>query len=254
MTADHVNELLQDPKVQSYIALDTNILIQLVDKSHNFHGPTINFFEKYRRKGGEAVFFYLLASKLELGEYLRKKSYTAWLTSTFSSGQSFLGNNSSFDTFCLDHEFVTSNSRPDEILTDRQIKELRVQCIRSAASTEEGLKIWENISQMALNSRYNQAYDTLKKLGITYKGFQDTDLFSEANRASWKEQEKLIQKFGLGSADAAILNMVNANQKITGLMTNDSDLVVIFDSHLVREGVKCYSFIRSFTEEPRKAG
>ena len=49
------------------------------------------------------------------------------------------------------------------------------------------------------------------------------------------------------------LNMVNANPKITGLMTNDSDLVAIFDSTLVRDGVRCYSFIRGFTDNSRRA-
>lgn len=248
MKIEHANEMLHLSDTNLVVVLDTNILIQTVDTSHRYHAQTLKFMERLRNGRTNVRMIYLLAAKIELAEYLRKRFYTTWLVGTFTTGNDIFGG-SEFDQYCMTHEFVEKTPRPDEMLTDRGVKDLRHACFRSFDTEKQGLANWERISQLALNGRFNSTEKLLARLDIHYKGLQDKELFPKDQIPKWRDQEALIRKFGLGAADAAILNMVNANSNIGGLMTNDSDFITIFRSQLVRSDVRCFTFIRGFLTE-----
>ena len=247
MQIGHTSELTKE--LGGKFVLHTNILIAIVDEQHGWHEKTLRFFEKMAAKNKGFLFFYVLASKLELSEYLRKKFYTNWLVETYGKGNHIFGPDHPFDEFCKNHEFVAEPTTSNKFLSDREIKHIRSACIRAFSTDVEGLKMWENISQLALAGRFKLAEETLNRVGIHYKGLHDLDIFDEANPPQWKDQEVFMKRFGLGSSDAAILNMVNSSPKINGLITNDSDLITIFRSTLVRKDVTCYSFIPSLLKE-----
>lgn len=224
-----------------YIAIDTNILIQLLDNGHNHHASTKSFFEKARLK--KISFIYFLASKFEAQEYLRKRKIADLVTYAMENDVQ-IGDKHCFDEW-YHHRYADIN-KDNSFITDREIKDLRLTIIDSFENKVKGLKEWESFCRLALGKfNFDKA---LAHYEISYKSLQDKDLFPEGSSyPKWEDQQALIVKYGLGSADAAILNMAFSCARVSAILTNDRDMTSIFHSHY-DQTIACYTFIRHFHE------
>ena len=243
MSVRHVNELLTDQTLQEgYLALDTNILIAVCDETHQFHGQTVSFLHKLVQ-AKNLQFAYFVASKIELGEYCRRRFLTLYLRDNYRNNFRFIGAGGSVDEYCRNHPKIQAPHEDHESLNDHEIKDIRHRCFHDFKDAAAGIQKWQQLSHMALAGQLQRGEERLASFKILYKSLYDTDLFPPgAPKPFWKDQEKFITSFSFSAADAAILNMAVSVDKIVGVMTNDIDFCEICRTSEIIDKVTCYTF------------
>ena len=242
---DHVSKLFEaDVPTGVFLALDTNILIQICDETNEAHAQTQDFFKKLKGTKSPRL-IYFLASKLELTETFRRRFLTLYLRDRYRKGSDPVGGNGVFDAYCKAHPKLIPNADDDDLLTDREIKDLRKRCFQDFPSVTEGMKSWETLAGHALRARFRKMAQTLDSFGVRYQNLFDPNLFSEGEGPRWQDQEALIINYGLSSSDAAILNMANSSSMIYGILSNDFDILEIFKAAGPVKTVRCFSFLTS---------
>lgn len=230
----------------SYVAFDTNDLIQLVDEQHEHHRNTVSVIQSIHRKSSATLVFFQ-PSKLELQEYMRRTLFTKGLIEKCYK-QRLVGGAGKADNF-INHWVTDNQHQQRSALSDRDIKRLRELClIDFPAIGGQGINKWKQICRLCLGG-LPKIEELFKKWGIRYVGLYDKVLFPEGSTPPrWEDQEKLMTTFGLGSADAAILNMAMSNTKIAGVVTNDGDMVELFKAGVMPEQVHCFTFLRKYVD------
>ncbi|MBF0441572.1 MAG: hypothetical protein HQK54_06680 [Oligoflexales bacterium] len=243
MAIYHVNELLTSRSpAEGFIALDTNILIQLGDDTHQYYHPTTIFFKKVML-AKNFHFVYFIPTRLELREYFRRRFLTLFLRKNYQHGPCFIGGEGRVDEYCAEHPKIKTSYEDWESLNDHEIKEIRSRCFRDFKDLETGIQRWQQLSHMALANRLKVMDEKLVSLKICYKSLGDEDLFPETvKKPRWEDQERYVNDFAFSAQDAAILNMATTSGKIFGIMTNDIDFVQICQTDEVMSKISCYTF------------
>ncbi len=91
---------------------------------------------------------------------------------------------------------------------------------------------------------------------VGYTGVFAESRFSDGCKLPhWSEQEVLIKNYGLGSGDAAILNMAESIDNLHGILTNDSDMIEIYNNALKGSKLQCvcYTFLTRYVDRYKSA-
>jgi predicted nucleic acid-binding protein len=230
----------------SYLAFDTNILIQLADDQHEHHRNTAAVIQAVHQRT-RVRFVYFIASKLELQEYMRRSFFSRGLREKFHD-QSHIGGKGRADAFIND--WVHNHAHdPRAVLNDYEIKSLRELCLLDhPGDSRTAISRWKQVCQLCLG-RLPRVEETLARWGIQYVNIMDPALYGEkSQKPQWENQSKLMATYGLGSADAAILNMAMSTDKIVGIVTNDGDMIELFRSEVLPDRVCCFTFLRKFID------
>lgn len=253
----HVRSLLDaDISDGARIALDSNILIQMVDETHQYHRTTVGLIDSARRKKN-LRFFYFLASKLEVLEYFRRLALLNYFRDFYQSGNS-LGGTGFFDQKY--RELVSNDGdQAFHVLNDFQIKSLRRDFLEDYAaaqgSFEKADHFWEQICRLALSKPLGDVDKKLTQADIVYASLQNRDIFPrEDDPPTWKQQLDYMVRYGLGSNDAAIANMLVKAHGIHGFVTNDIDLLLFCRHFTEAQQLRCFTFVERFISSSTNHG
>ncbi len=211
-----------------YLAVDTNILIDLLDPETHSSQATR---EQISNIACHYKLIYFVSSLIEVMEHFRRQ-----MLATYVAGDQIVAD-------IGDSEFAALLSGWKEFnpITDRFIKESQIKSLRKKCQTiSNNGKLWE---ELCTNAFTKQSFDLIEtksviknQYNLTYKSLQCQDLFKDASdRPNWDDQFKLMEKYGLGADDAAILNMALSNSKIKGIITRDKDILSVYRSAFDRD-------------------
>jgi len=217
------------------IMIDANIAIAYIDTSHKFHSQVKKRLQTLYANG--AIFFYPQPVLLEVKDYWRRKLLTETIRTHISGGKRLYNK---FEKLFKDFEEANKN----EILYDRQIKKLR-ETLEPIAK-EKGVEFWFALCKQALNTEFSKLDIFLSTSSFKYAKFNDGDVYPKEDQSKWPNWDQaygLMEKFGLGSSDAAILNMVNGGKAIDGFFTNDGDLLFAIAKDGLNPATKAATFL-----------
>jgi len=208
-----------DPKVDSLsrLMIDANIAISYFDANHSLHGEVKKRIQKLFING--STFYYSQPVFLELKNYWRRKLITECIEQHLTQGKRLY---SKFEKQYL--EFKSKNTNPP--LKEHQLKNLRETL--ENISKGKGVEFWFLLCDQALNGQFKQLDETLAQSNFIYAKFNDDDVYPSSLKSQWPQwitADAIMEKYGLASSDAAILNMVNSGQKIEGFISNDGDIL-----------------------------
>ncbi len=196
--------------------LDANVMIAYLDSGHKFHTITKRPLQAQYVDG--AVFYYSQPVLLEVKEYWRRKLLTECIQTHLDLRKKLFAK---FEKLFLSYE----TKERKELLKDSQIKALRATLENVA--NDKGVELWFRLCHQALNSKFAELDRFLASASFRYAPFGDEDLYPASTKAAWPQWNgayNLMEKFGLASMDAAILNMVNGAQGVDCFLSNDGDL------------------------------
>jgi hypothetical protein len=238
------------------LALDSNIVIQLCDDKHRWHESTKRFIADARERKS-ARLYYFLATKLEVLEYFRKRGLTLWFRNFYRTGHA-IGGSSQFDARYARHELFAPGCPDYEYLDDRSIKQLRKDFLIDYAAADMSLdkaqSFWEKACSLALKGSMKNVLKALDTHHLTYAGLDNKDLFDAGtHRPQWKIQEDHMIRYGMGSSDAAIVNMATHAKGLHGIVSNDIDVVEFVRNAKEAAHLACYTFIDRYVPTNRRA-
>ena len=217
-TIKSIEDLLviaQDPEyLPLHLLLDTNIILGFIDESDKLNGtvrPIISALINY-----QATFYFVLPSRLELMEKWRRKAITDYLRSNLNreNPETYSARDSFPKTWKL-WQKVAQGRRLD----DKQIKIIRDWCLNCPG----GIELWHQFTMEALGGEFLRLDKILQKAGINYVSYGHPIYGAATTRPQWESAYALMEEFGLGSNDAAILNMCTNASGLSGIVTADKD-------------------------------
>lgn len=221
----------------SKIMLDANIIIAYLDSKHKFHDKVRNRLTARYVEG--ANFYYTLPCILEVKNYWRRKFITETIEAHLQQGKKL------FSRFQKEY----NKYRTSLLANQDYLNEFEIKCLRGtleAVVGGKGLRFWFEFCDLALNEKIQQLDQTLLKINLKYSKFDDDDVFPLSNKnnwPSWDQCDQIIEKFGLASNDAAILNMANKGIGIDGFISNDGDMVFAIQNGALNSSVFGFTFL-----------
>lgn len=213
---------VDNPKVDSFtrLMIDANIAISYFDLSHKFHSVVKKRVQVLFLNG--STFYYSQHVYLELKNYWRRKLITECIEQHLNQGKKLYNR---FEKQYLDFKSKNLN----EPLKEHQLKQLRETL--ENVSKGKGVDYWFLLCDQALRGQFDQLDQldqTLAQSNFKYAKFDDDDVYPLSMKKQWPQwsgADTLMEKFGLASSDAAILNMVSGGQNIEGFISNDGDIL-----------------------------
>lgn len=221
----------------SKIILDANIIIAYLDSKHKFHTKVRQRLTKRYVDG--ANFYYTLPCILEVKNYWRRKFITETIESHIQQGKKL------FSRF----EQEYNKYRPSLQRNQDYLNEFQIKCLRGTlenVANGKGVRFWFEFCDLALNQKIQQLEETLLKINLKYAKFDDNDVFpieNKINWPTWDQCDQVIEKFGLASNDAAILNMVNKGAGVDGFISNDGDMIFAIQNGALNSSVFGFTFL-----------
>lgn len=228
------------------IMFDANILIALLDRAHKNHEPVKQIIRHLYVCG--AKLYYVQPCYLEILDYWRRKSLTEYLAIRVDSDDGLTGRFEKAYRYHLEELKKHTGTRSDAYFQDYVIKDLRDHLLRVGGKNqrEVGRRLWQGLCLKAFAQRFQSAQEALKIFGIVYAKFNDDDVFPldlKSQWPSWENMIGLIERFGLASNDAAILNMVACGKDINALMSNDYDMMIAAESGALGGNINCFTML-----------
>lgn len=207
---------IHDPKIDTLkrFMVDANIAISYLDAKHALNSEVKKRLQDLYIEG--ATFYYSQPVLLEVKNYWRRKLLTECIEQHIQNGKRLF---SKFEKKYL--EF-----RSNYPLNEYQLKLLR-ETLENIAKGK-GVDFWFALCNQALGSQFGKLDQVLSQSNFKYAKFNDEDVFPLNQKSNWPEWEStdmLMEKYGLASNDAAILNMVNGGLNIEGFISNDGDIL-----------------------------
>lgn len=109
-----------------------------------------------------------------------------------------------------------------------------------------GVDFWFALCKQALATEFSKLDKVLSNTNFIYAKFDDHNVYPVENKKlwpNWVAANSLMEKYGLASNDAAILNMVNGGNSIDGFLTNDGDLLFAIAKGGLNQNTKAYTFL-----------
>lgn len=213
---NHVNEMdISDPL---NIILDSNIVIQFLDKENSFHGIVQSKINELFLAG--IKFYFPVPALLEVKNYWRLKLLHDAIQLAIDNGFNFYNK---FDDYF--NKYAPKRRAKNKYITDHDVKELRTIC--EAIHSNKGVERWLELCDEALSGEMKKIDKTLKISSIEYTNFGDEVLFLKNEKDRWPRwgtTDRLIEKYALSANDGAILNMAYCH-RVDGFMSNDKDLI-----------------------------
>lgn len=203
---------IQDNSDFKFLMLDANIIIPYIDNKHQDHKDTLN--EVKRLLGLNIQFLYSHPCLLEVLNYWRGK----WIY----TGCELLDRNSKNLPRDFYRIFGSARGRWNGGDHRRYLHDTEIKDLRDTLNARGGL--WGRMIS-SMNGKISKLPNDLGKIKIYYADF-DSIYYPIADKANWPKMDNvylMIEKYGLGSNDAAILNMANYSS-ICGFVSNDGDM------------------------------
>lgn len=234
------NVTIPDGKV---VLLDSSVLIEICDLDHPDYRNRIRFFEQLIQKKN-MQFRFVLATRLYVRDILRRRFLTDFLKAHIRRQVGYNSVTASFD------ELVSRcilNCQTDasglSLLSDSDLSVIREHCFRSFPTLEEGIRQWQFICQIALGKKLEIVAERLSAMNIKYVELKDLGVDSDHSRKpQWKKQEQLMLQYGLNSSDTAIVSLVEAADRIFGLLSNAHDLIELLQLRGHLKNLQCFTF------------
>ena len=210
---------INDQRIDSFqrLMIDANIAISYLDSTHILNSKVKKKLQNLRIDG--STFYYSQPVLLEVKNYWRRKLITECIELHLQKGQSLF---KKFEKKYI--EFRSSNSNGP--LKEYQLKALR-ETLENIAKGK-GVDLWFTLCDQALGNQFKKLDEMLSQSNFIYAKFGDNDVYPSDEKDSWPKWDSadlLMEKYGLASNDAAILNMVNGGKNIEGFISNDGDIL-----------------------------
>jgi len=226
-----------DPKLNQRFILDSNIVIQFLDKDNLLHDQVRSKMNELFIAGVQ--FYYPAPALLEIKNYWRLKELHDSIQYAIDNGFNFF---SDFQKHFTD--IAPMRRRKNRYLNDNDVKELR--SLLEKVHNNKGIVRWFQLCDTALKGKMSAIDQTLKNSNIRYTNFGDEEIFLSDEKSEWPKwgtANNLIEKYALASNDAAILNMAFA-KRIDGIISNDKDLVFAVKNGAYPSDKLFYTFLK----------
>lgn len=197
-------------------AIDTNIVHSFLDARNPSHQDVSDTIHKLTECGNE--FYYFYPTLFEIQQYWRSRSLIECVDRRIDKGFYFYG------------KFIAAYRSLRPQLGSRDIRDHEFKSLRKTlenVAQGKGERFWLELCQEAFEGRFAALNADLANLAIRFADVGDAALFPAEAQADWPNPtgaSALMEKYGLGSRDAAILHYTNCAHGVAGLITNDSDL------------------------------
>lgn len=210
------------------LLLDTNIVLSYVDQKDHFHKYILGLLTNLLAYQTE--FYFVLPTRLELTQKWRLKVFSDYLYRYLSM------NNEIFSSFEIDRPKIFKKILEGKRLDEQQIKIIRDWCL----AKPEGLNVWHEFTQDALSGEFNRLENALENMDISYVSY-DHAIYTapKGSRPQWQSAYTLMEKYGLSSNDAAILNMCSTANGLDGIVTSDRDFCSAIEAGAI-PGLTCF--------------
>lgn len=203
---------IQDNSTIKVLMFDTNVIIPYLDKKHSESSDTENELNRlYRLK---IDLYYSQPCLLEILNYWRIK----WLYTACLNLKRYAHNlPKSFYGIISNAETELRTGRRNKYLYEHEVKNIR-------ASLNSKPELWSRLIS-TLGGKMSLIENELVKIDFKYAKF-NSEIYPHADKDNWPKWEttySFIEKYGLASNDAAILNMASYST-IHGFVSNDGDL------------------------------
>ncbi len=203
---------IQDNSIFKVLMLDANIIIPYLDKKHADTKETEEELKRLREIG--ISFYYSQPCFLELLNYWRIK----WLFNACILLKKNVPHlHKKFYGIVSNAETEFHNGDRNKYLYDHEVKQ-----IRSLLSSRP--ELWARLIT-TLNGKMASLIADLTKINVIYAKFNSEiyPLTDKDNWPKWERAYQFIERYGLASNDAAILNMA-IYPTIDGFVSNDGDM------------------------------
>jgi predicted nucleic acid-binding protein len=203
---------IEDDSTFKRLMFDTNVIIPFLDKKHAESKDVEEELNRLYRL--DINFYYSQPCLLEILNYWRIKwLYTACLTlKRYAQNlpKQFYGIVTNAETELISHKRT-------KYLYDHEVKNIRASLISRP-------ELWSRLVS-TIGGKMNLIETELIKINFQYAKF-NSEIYPVDDKANWPRWEiaySFIEKYGLASNDAAILNMANY-KTIDGFVSNDGDI------------------------------
>lgn len=222
----------------SKIMLDANIIIAYLDNKHKLHQKVYDRLSAKYVEGAD--FYYTQPCMLEVKNYWRRKFITETIEAHFAAGKDL------YRKFRKQYEdYRPALFKNKDYLNEIEIKTLRATLENVAAG--KGVQYWFEFCDLALAGRIQKFEETLlSQINLKYAKFNDDDVFPISNKENWPKWEdcdRIVEKYGLATNDAAILNMANKGSGIDAFISNDGDMIFAIQNGALEATVSGYTFL-----------
>jgi len=226
-----------DPQLNQRFILDSNVIIQFLDKDNLYYGQVKSKIDQLFLAGVQ--FYYPAPALLEIKNYWRLKELHDAIQLAIDNGFNFFAK---FQDYFKD--VAPKRRKNNKYLNDNDVKELRA--ILERIHSNKGVNRWFLLCETALKGKMSAIDQTMKDSNIRYTNFGDEEIFLNGEKTEWPKwgtANNLIEKYALASNDAAILNMAFA-KKIDGFISNDRDLVFAVKNGAYPSDKLFYTFLK----------
>lgn len=237
------NVTITDGKV---VLIDSDVLIELCDLDHPDYRSRLRFFSQLIEEKN-VQFRFVLATRLYVRDFLRRRFLTDFLKAHVSRQVGLNSGTSSFEQLVSDRVIrCQTDSSGLSVLSDSDLSVIRGHCFRSFPTLEEGIRKWQFICQIALGKKLEIVAERLAALNIKYVELKDLGVDNKQSRGpQWKKQEQLMVQYGLNSSDTAIVALLEAADRIYGILSNANDLLELLQLRGHLKDLHCFTFRRA---------
>jgi predicted nucleic acid-binding protein len=215
--------VLQNPEIKSGCIIDTNILFAASYDLDAFHERAIEFFQKLSTL--QIPCFINVNIRSEFINLTRRVILTESLMDLLHD----LGQQLPQEIYLKLRSIETRiNSRQKDNknfkLQEEEIKAIRKIFVKYELSSQTDL--WASFCDEYLTGKISQAWESIESpFGINFISLRgDENSAHLAGTLNWHNLDSIIEKTGIGSNDAMIINLLNSSKYI-GIATLDEDII-----------------------------
>lgn len=231
-----------DPLKKENFLLDSNVIIQFLDKENVYHEEVKEKINSLYLAG--VHFYYPAPALLEVKNHWRLKLIHEAIQLSIDNNHHFF---KTFEKYFL--KVAPKRRKKNSYLKDHDVKKLRD--LLWVIHNNKGINRWFELCKFALDKKIHEIIENLEATNIEYTNFGDNKIFlnSEKDRwPKWSTVDNLIEKYALSSNDAAILNMAFA-ERIDGFISNDKDLIIAIEYGAYLSDKSFYTFTKEGASE-----
>ncbi len=205
--SDFLKALTDKPTLKSGLVVDTNVLISATYDSDSFFEPTTQFFDYLAEN--KIPIYCNVNVRAEFLEIHRRIIFTESLIDFFQEVNRNLlpvEVSTQLGKWSANNKRRVDEQRPPLRLSEAEIKKIKLDLMQIVDGDKN---LWTTLCENKIGNKLESLWNqTEEELGLNFLSTRNEDSSPLFNSSpEWSEAVKLIEKHGLSSSDAMIVNM-----------------------------------------------
>jgi len=234
--SDFLTTLNKKPSLKHGLIVDTNVLISATYDSDKFFEPTTQFFDYLAEH--EIPIYCNVNVRAEFLEIHRRIIFTEALIDFFREvDRTLLPTNVSaqLGKWSANNKKRVNEQRPPLRLSEADIKKIKLELMQIIDGEKN---IWTSLCENKIGNKLESLWNkTEEELGLNFLSTRNEDSSPLFNSSpEWSDAVKLIEKYGLSSSDAMIVNMFFCSS-LDAIVSSDQEVAHIIGQSGLHEKI-----------------